>query len=145
MNANHALSLESRFGPPSEPILVSKFIDEAHEAQEAQLPLESELPEDDIRWVFGYRFHFLDGVHGSWVAQSVEDIQASLSSIWQDPRLSALMLRRHEQSLVSILPNTKTTKRRKRAPDEEAQADEQVANIARSLDSVPLSSWRNVS
>lgn len=55
MNANNALSLESRFGPPSDPIIISTFIQEAlslHSASSTSLDDLATASPDDIEYAY---------------------------------------------------------------------------------------------
>jgi len=71
------------------------------------------------------------------------DIQVSLSDAWNNPLVSAHLLKSHEESIASLYSSSKPLKLKRRAhvPRSETFVPE-VAALQKDLDEVELSSWK---
>ncbi|KAF9075436.1 hypothetical protein BDP27DRAFT_1415229 [Rhodocollybia butyracea] len=130
MNARIEYALASDFGPPSEPIDMTKFVQDA-------TSLPHSVPD-----VLGPE------IDRTAIAEecSVEDIRSSLTDTWSNPRLSAYLCKGHDKAITNIhvLKSSKLAKARKRTnPASEPYAElQEVKQLQAKLDAVPLSSWK---
>ncbi|KAG6866714.1 hypothetical protein C0991_011373 [Blastosporella zonata] len=114
-------TIESLFGPPSEPINIPAFIQAA-----ATLDIDEPIPET------------------SSIAEecSVSDIHDALFNAWNNPRLSAHLSSNHDHLLMSMYSTTKSKSKRKAQPPDLSSLPVDVAALQRNLDAVKLGSWK---
>lgn len=76
---------------------------------------------------------------------SVADIRDSLFQTWNNPKLSAYVLKDHEYTVASLYATTKSAKPKRKAhfPDPD-QLTSDVSALQRNLDAIKLSSWKYV-
>ena len=133
MNAH---SIDSLFGPASEKIDVNAFIEsEKLLYQDAISNHSSSTIADECRFhnfLFA-RFHTLINVN------SVSDIRDSLYNLWNDPTLSAALIKDHEYTIAALHGNPK--KSRKAYPTTDSPLPE-VSALQKSIKSVSLTAWR---
>ncbi|KAF8070630.1 snRNA-activating protein of 50kDa MW C terminal-domain-containing protein [Lyophyllum atratum] len=115
-------TIESLFGPPSDPIDIRAFVQAA-----------AELNSDD------------SSTHTPSLADecSVSDLHDSLFDAWNNPTLSAYLSKDHDHTLTSLFSTTKTSKPKRKInlPDPDS-LPANVAALQRSLDAVKLNSWK---
>lgn len=117
--------MESLFGPPSEPVDILAFVNSAVEVRSGDLH-SVQLPREDIM-----------------CECSVSDLRDYLSDAWNNPTISAHLLKSHEQSIVSLSSPSKPLKSKRRAHVGNSDAlTPQVATLQRDLDEIELSSWK---
>ncbi|RDB24751.1 snRNA-activating protein complex subunit 3 [Hypsizygus marmoreus] len=118
----NALTFESLFGPPSDPIHIPAFI-------AAAVPIAT--PSNDLQDV-------------SQLPQiSVVDLRDSLFNVWNNPNSSAHLLKDHEHSITSLYSATKSAKPKRRAhlPDPEDLSPD-VAALQKTINEIKLTSWK---
>ncbi|KAF8628867.1 hypothetical protein AX15_003657 [Amanita polypyramis BW_CC] len=120
--------METVFGPPSEPIDIAAFVGSAQGLGPAtSVPgsdVLTQLPKEQLSRVLA--------------ESSVADIQKSLLDIWNNPRLSAHLLKEHELTIESICTNPK--KRRKAYLTDPAELPSEVVDLQKELNAVHLDS-----
>ncbi|KAG6837493.1 hypothetical protein H0H93_008418 [Arthromyces matolae] len=109
-------TIESLFGPPSEPIDIPAFID----AAVAVVDANSDEPSLDVE------------------ACDVSDIREDLFRTWNNPRLSAHLSTNHEQHLLTLTKSAKS----KRKTQKPSTLSTDVMALQDSLDAVKLSCWK---
>ncbi|KAF8973129.1 hypothetical protein BDZ97DRAFT_1779549, partial [Flammula alnicola] len=126
MNASLAHTIDSLFGPSSELIDVSTFL-------ESSSALSQEEPKD--------QYYFPEDIVDEC---SVIHIRESLHNIWCNPTLSAYIIKDHDHTVFALHAlNQKSTKpgRKTHLPDPDTLTVE-VTNLQKNLDSVSLNSFR---
>ncbi|KAF8210461.1 snRNA-activating protein of 50kDa MW C terminal-domain-containing protein [Mycena galopus ATCC 62051] len=121
MNATKSAYIENQFGPPSELVNVSQFIlSTSHALSLPQYPLE--------------------------IAEqcSVADIRNSLTTIGDDPRLMAHLIKNHELAIANLhMAAERTARTRKRPPVRDTSNDTpEIVKFQQELDNIPLESWK---
>ena len=139
MNAGLALTIDSLFGPASERIDVNAFIESEKLLYQDTLSNQSSFSsiEDECRFynfLFFARFHVLINVN------SVSDIRDSLYNLWNNPTLSATLIKDHEHA-IAALHGVNPRKSRKSYPITDPPLPE-VSNLQESIKSVSLTAWR---
>ncbi|CAA7261682.1 unnamed protein product [Cyclocybe aegerita] len=125
MNAGLAHTMDSLFGPPSEPVDISAFLEST-----SSLPhgfTTSEPESQDIA-----------------DECNVSDIQQSISDIWNEPTLSAHLMKDHDHIVCALHSiNSKTSKpgRKANLPDPDTLSL-QVTNLQKAMDAVSLKSFK---
>ncbi|KAF8639528.1 hypothetical protein AX17_001433 [Amanita inopinata Kibby_2008] len=111
-------SMDVVFGPPSEPIDVELFLRSA-------------------------RANAADATAIATLAEcSVIDLQTSLFNVWNNPRLSFYLSRRHELAIESTLSHPRPTKKgRKMLPTDPDKLLPELVSVQKDLDNVRLESW----
>ena len=135
MNAGLAHTIDSLFGPASEKVDVNAFIEsEKILYKDTFSNQSSSIIADECRYVL-----FLHGfLHTLIVLNSLSDIRDSLYNIWNNPTLSAALIKDHEHTLhACVNPN----KPQKTYPTTDSPLPE-VSNLHKSIDSVSLGAWR---
>ncbi|KAJ7680493.1 snRNA-activating protein of 50kDa MW C terminal-domain-containing protein [Mycena polygramma] len=121
MNASKATYIENQFGPPSELVDLTQFI----QSTPAVLPA----------------FH-----HSPDIADqcSVADIRDSLTAVGNDARLMAQLIKNHELAISSLHAAAERTARsRKRPPARDTNNDTpEILAFQSELDNIPLESWK---
>lgn len=138
MNAGLALTIDSLFGPASEKVDVNAFIESEKVLYQDTLSDQSSFSTiaDECRFyifLFFARFHTLINVN------SVSDIRDSLYNVWNNPTLSATLIKDHEHTTAFHVVNPK--KSRKSYPTTDSPLPE-VSDLQKSLKSVSLTAWR---
>ncbi|KAH9485169.1 snRNA-activating protein complex subunit 3 [Psilocybe cubensis] len=125
MNAGLGYTLESLFGPPSEPININSFLESSTSSQDN--PRSQEIANTEL----------IDECR-------VEDLKEHLSATWSNPLLSAHLIKDHDHMVTALhalnQENTKTA-RKIHLPDPEALPVE-VTSLQKNLDAVSLSCFR---
>ena len=136
MNAGLAHTIDSLFGPASEKVDVNAFIESEKILYQDTLSNQSSSSiSDECRFVsfsFFARFHTLINVN------SVSDIRDSLYNLWNNPTLSATLIKDHEQT-ISALQAVYPRKSRKAYPTTHSP---EVSDLQKSIKSVSLTAWR---
>lgn len=149
---------ESRFGPASELIDIAKFIESAVDTEcsisrfgsgispagslcgQASSLLCDRVTQE-CRCELIYSSPFL-----SLTLSRVSDIKDSLLQVWNNPELSAHVLKNHELNITSIhsfVDKSRTKKRKRKFFDPEQEPPEVIA-LQKRLDAIQLSSWKYV-
>ena len=137
MNAGLAHTIDSLFGPASEKIDVNAFIEsEKLLYQDTILNQSSSTIADECRF---YKFLFAP-FHILINVNSVSDIRDSLYNLWNNPTLSATLLKDHEHTITSLHAHN-PKKSRKAFPTTDSPLPE-VSDFQKSIKSVPLTAWR---
>lgn len=132
------------FGPPSEPINVAAFLQSALAAESvSSTGVLAELPEEQLCNVLAEcRYvRFISSPLSSHFA-SVNDIQISLFDVWNNPRLSAHLLKEHELAINSIHVRKRSSKKRKPYMTDAAELPQEVVDLQKELNMVILDSWK---
>ncbi|KAG6920296.1 hypothetical protein DXG01_005065 [Tephrocybe rancida] len=117
-------TIESLFGPPSEPIDVSSFIQAAAALDPDESLVEPSSAAEEC---------------------NVDDFRDNLFEAWNNPPLSAHLSNTHDLLLTSLHSTTKTSKsKRKAQPPELNSLPPGVATLQGHLDTVKLTSWKYV-
>ncbi|KAG6903094.1 hypothetical protein C0995_006281 [Termitomyces sp. Mi166 len=116
-------SIESLFGPPSEPIDIPAFIQAAIAIPNDEYNVEKPL---------------------SIAAEcDVSDIRDNLFKTWNNPRLSAHLSINHDQLLMTLNSTTKAARNKRKAqPQDSLDLPPDVVALQNHLDAVKLSSWK---
>jgi hypothetical protein len=142
MNAGLAHSIESLFGPASEPVDIAAFLESAAHFDHSLKPeQENSSVEKECR-LLSLLEQYLPGL----MASSVDDLRSTLYDIWDDPTLSAYILKNHEHTigaLHSAASKSIRTGRKSNFPDPDRLLPE-VATLQKKMDSSKLMSWRFV-
>lgn len=143
MNAGLAHSIESLFGPASEPVDIAAFLESAAYLDSHPLKPEQEKSsaEKECRLL-----NLFEQYHPELMASSVDDLRSALYDIWDDPTLSAYILKNHEHTigaLHSAASKSIRTGRKSNFPDPDSLLPE-VATLQKKFDSSKLISWRFV-
>ncbi|GLB37608.1 putative snRNA-activating protein of 50kDa MW C terminal [Lyophyllum shimeji] len=114
-------TLESLFGPPSDPIDIPAFIRTAAELDTTDSGPDPALADEC----------------------SVADLRDSLFDTWNNPTLSAYLSKDNEHNVTSLYSTTKSAKPKRRVnlPDPDTLPSEVIA-LQKQLDSVNLTSWK---
>ncbi|KAJ3555769.1 hypothetical protein NM688_g2387 [Phlebia brevispora] len=142
MSIGQGQAHESHFGPTSELIEVSAFLQSAQSEFGAPYPQSSSSIQGSAReeWLTLSE----DTKRALQEECSVSDLRSSLNNIVVNPRLMAHVTRTHDASLQSIYETADTSNRRKRkrvtvlTPDQEQP---EVTALQQKLDQVQLKSW----
>lgn len=76
--------------------------------------------------------------------RSVNDIQMSLFDVWNNPRLSAHLLKEQDLAIDSIRVRKHASKKRKSYLADPAELPPEVVDLQKELDMVMLDSWKLV-
>ncbi|KIK44589.1 hypothetical protein CY34DRAFT_802457 [Suillus luteus UH-Slu-Lm8-n1] len=79
--------------------------------------------------------------------RSISDLKSSLEQVWDNPVLSAHVLRQHESTVASVCgqadaPATKGRKRKRQIAPEGSESAPEVLQLQEKLDAVNLRCWR---
>lgn len=147
MNANQAHTLDSLFGPPSEVINVSNFIQlaatQSHYVANGQ-QITSEDVASQCRYLFALISDQWSCVWQTPSVFSVGDIRNASQETWSNPTLSAYLIKDHDHTVTALHTLTqKATKSSRKAhlPDPDSLRTE-VTTLQRALDSITLHSFR---
>lgn len=140
MNAGLALTIDSLFGPASEKIDVNAFIESEKTLYQDTLSNQSSLSTivDECRF---YNFLFFASFHTLINVNSVSDIRDSLCNLWNDPTLSATLIKDHERTIAALHAVDNPRKSRKSYPTTDSPLPE-VSDLQKSIKSVSLTAWR---
>ncbi|KAG2119589.1 snRNA-activating protein of 50kDa MW C terminal-domain-containing protein [Suillus discolor] len=129
---------DSSFGPPSQPINVADFLQQANSAvlsgSFTNASWEQLTPE--------YR-----NVVEAEINESISDLKSSLEQVWDNPVLSAHVLRQHESTVASVrgqadVPVPKGRKRKRHVAPEGSESSPESLQLQEKLDAVNLRCWR---
>ncbi|KAF8813791.1 hypothetical protein BYT27DRAFT_7083987 [Phlegmacium glaucopus] len=122
MNAGLAHTIDSLFGPASEKVDVNAFIESAKVLYQDTLSNQSQ---------------------SSTIADecSVSDIRDSLYNLWNNPTLSATLIKDQEHTISALHASVNPKKPRKTYPITDSLLPE-VLNLQKNIDSVSLTAWR---
>ncbi|KAG1734680.1 uncharacterized protein EDB91DRAFT_581966 [Suillus paluster] len=128
---------DSQFGPPSQPINIAAFIQEANSAL-----LSGTLT--NASWEQLTPEH-RNAVQAE-VTRSISELKASLEQVWDNPVLSAHVLRQHKSTVASVhsqadAPAPKGRKRKRLVAPEGSESAPGVLQLQEKLDSVNLRCW----
>ncbi|KAF9469917.1 snRNA-activating protein of 50kDa MW C terminal-domain-containing protein [Collybia nuda] len=132
MNAGLAHTIESLFGPPSELVNVASFTQTAVEVGCYAVSSGETLEPGE------------EPLSGTAAAEcNVSDLRDTLFQTWNNPRLSAHLLKDHEHKINTLCATAKLlkTKRKPHLPDPNNLPSE-VTVLQRHLDNIQLSSWK---
>ncbi len=136
------------FGPPSEPIDIAAFLQSAQAvALVPNTDILTELPEDQLCNVLAEcRWAILNFIScpSSCPFLSVNDVQKSLYNVWNNPRLSAHLLKEHALAIDSMHVRKNPLKKRRSYLTDPAELPQEVVEMQRELDMVKLDSWKSV-
>ncbi|KAG5720044.1 hypothetical protein E4T56_gene5653 [Termitomyces sp. T112] len=116
-------TIESLFGPPSEPIDIPAFIQAATAAS---------IDEDNTEELLT-------------VADEcdISDIRDDLSNTWNNPRLSAYLSTNHDQLLIALNSTTKAARNKRKVPPQDSlDLPPDVVALQNHLGAVKLSCWK---
>ncbi|KAF9222581.1 hypothetical protein BS17DRAFT_783085 [Gyrodon lividus] len=136
MNVDISRGYDSFFGPPSEPISIREFLDDA--------PSSAQDPLSHPAWQ-----HLSQGERSAVDAEcsgSVAALKTTVEEVWGNPILSAHLYRIHDTAVNAVhgQANTQTPKgrKRKRLPAPEAnEVVPEVRALQERLDSISLACW----
>jgi len=143
MNAGLAHSIESLFGPASEPVDIADFLESA--AHLNSHPLKPEQEESSVEKecrLLSLSEQYLPEL----MASSVDDLRSALYDTWDDPTLSAHILKNHEHTigaLHSAASKLIRTGRKSNFSDPDSFLPE-VVTLQNNFNSSKLISWRFV-
>ncbi|KAH7929861.1 hypothetical protein BV22DRAFT_1056084 [Leucogyrophana mollusca] len=128
---------ESHFGPPSEPINIAKFLQDAAtvelEPDVASNPHWQELSQEQR-----------DAVEAE-CTESISELKTAIESTWDNPTLCAQILRSHDTAVASLHGQTDTPvirgKKRKRPNGEGGSRNQEVTAMQEKLDAINLKCW----
>lgn len=133
--ARLARNLEFHFGPPSEPIHIADFIS----SDIPQHAFVDDAGSDNFRCAF-CKFIVLVIQEFS----SVRDIRDVVGKVWDNPELSAYILKKHDAAIDALYATQNTTKTRRKTQNS-TDADEEdspaVLELNKALQSIRLSSY----
>lgn len=133
--ARLARNLEFHFGPPSESIPIADFIS----SDIPQYAFVGDVDTDDFRCAF-CKFIVLVTQEFS----SVSDIRDVVGKVWDNPELSAYILKRHDAAIDALYATQSTTKTRRKTQNT-TDADEEdspaILELNKALQSIRLSSY----
>ncbi|KAG1808202.1 snRNA-activating protein of 50kDa MW C terminal-domain-containing protein [Suillus subaureus] len=130
-------SFDSYFGPPSQPINVAEFLQQANSAllsgSFTNAAWEQLTPEHR------------NAVEAE-INESISDLKSSLDQVWDNPVLSAHVLRQHESTIASVrgqadAPAPKGRKRKRDIAPEGSESTPEVLQLQEKLDAVNLRCW----
>ncbi|KIK92826.1 hypothetical protein PAXRUDRAFT_829589 [Paxillus rubicundulus Ve08.2h10] len=141
MSVDISRGYDSFFGPPSEPISIRKFLDDA-----ASLPNPSA---EDILSHPGWQQLSEDerAAVEAECSESVAGLKSTVEEVWDNPMLSAHLYRMHDTTANTICgeanPSAPKGRKRKRlpVPGEDVVVPE-VRALQEKLDSISLGCWR---
>ncbi|EGN99648.1 hypothetical protein SERLA73DRAFT_72446 [Serpula lacrymans var. lacrymans S7.3] len=148
MTLNHAH--ESLFGPPSEPIDVSKFLQDAG-SRFGPGGSSSAISTLNARWE-NLTQEKMDAVQAECLG-SIAELKSSAEDAWNNPIVSAHLIKNHETAVGAIYDQADTSKssrttasnrggRKRKRQDEEGLADRpEVKSLQEKLDAIQLNCW----
>ncbi|THV02444.1 hypothetical protein K435DRAFT_963166 [Dendrothele bispora CBS 962.96] len=119
MDAKLQKTLTSQFGPPSEPIDVGHFVQDA--SNTTAVTSASSSGENEY---------------------SVDEIKNALSTVWNDAKLSAYLSKTHDDNVTVCHGGAKSTKARSTKISMEVSNDIAVKELQNNLDGIKLASWK---
>jgi snRNA-activating protein complex subunit 3 len=149
---------DSYFGPPSQPINVAEFLQQANSvllsgsftntSWEQLTPEHRNAVEAEITERCSSPHYTLLALIAH--QRSISDLKSSLEQVWDNPILSAHVLRQHESTVASVCgqadaPATKGRKRKRQIAPEGSESAPEVLQLQEKLDAVNLRCWRYVS
>ena len=140
MNAGLAFTIDSLFGPASEKVDVNAFIESEKILYQDTLSNQSSFSTfaDECRF---YIFLFFAHFHTLINVNSVSDIRDSLYNLWNNPTLSATLIKDHEHSIAALHAVINPKKSRKSYPTTDFPPPE-VSDLQKTIKSVSLTAWR---
>ncbi|KAJ8584339.1 hypothetical protein M405DRAFT_875659 [Rhizopogon salebrosus TDB-379] len=135
MSTEMSRGFDSHFGPPSQPINVSdEFLQQAGPSLLPAHPAWEQLSHEQK-----------DAVEAE-VTASISELKSSLEQVWDDPILSAHLLRQHESTVASVhdqadAPGTRKRKRKRLIAPEGGESAPGVSQLQDKLDAVDLRCW----
>jgi snRNA-activating protein complex subunit 3 len=146
---------DSHFGPPSQPINVSEFLQQAGPSLLPAHPAWEQLSheqKDAVEAEVTARYSSPSLAIVALIAhqRSISELKSSLEQVWDDPILSAHLLRQHESTVASVhdqadAPGTRKRKRKRLIAPEGGESAPGVSQLQDKLDAVDLRCWRYVS
>ena len=135
-------TMESFFGPASEKVDVSAFVESAKILYQDTLSNQSSSSSSTV--VEECRF-CLQTLHTSFQSlinfNSVSDIHDSLYNLWNNPTLSATLIKDHDHTVAALHASVNPKKSRKTYTTTDSRIPE-VSNLQKSIESVSLTAWR---
>ncbi|KAG1867392.1 snRNA-activating protein of 50kDa MW C terminal-domain-containing protein [Suillus subluteus] len=130
-------SFDSYFGPPSQPINVAEFLQQAN----SELLSESSTNASWEQLTPEHR----NAVEAE-INESISDLKSSLDQVWDNPVLSAHVRRQHESTVASVrdqadVPAPKGRKRKRDIAPEGSESTPEVLQLQEELDAVNLRCW----
>ncbi|KAF9244968.1 snRNA-activating protein of 50kDa MW C terminal-domain-containing protein [Melanogaster broomeanus] len=143
MSVDITRGYDSFFGPPSEPISITEFLNDAAAvrlnpsadgAPAVSYPSWEQLSEDERAAV------------DEECSASVAELKATVEEVWNNPILSAHLYRMHDAAVNAVLgqdnPPAPKGRKRKRLPVPESnEVDPEVRALQEKLDAISLSCW----
>ncbi|KAG2345564.1 hypothetical protein BDR05DRAFT_988652 [Suillus weaverae] len=128
---------DSYFGPPSQPINVAEFLQQANSALLSG-------PFTNASWEQLTPEH-RNAVEAE-ITESISDLKSSLEQVWDNPVLSAYVMRQHEFTVASVrgqadAPAPKGRKRKRHIAPEGSECAPEVLQLQEKLDAVNLRCW----
>ncbi|KAH7913909.1 snRNA-activating protein of 50kDa MW C terminal-domain-containing protein [Hygrophoropsis aurantiaca] len=138
MSVDMARANESHFGPPSEQISISKFLEDA-----STVELEPDLTSNPF-WM-GLSQAQRDAVD-SECTDSISALKGTIENAWNNPILCAHLTRNHDASVAALygqtdLSATKGKKRKRAAHGDSANHSQELSAMQDELDAISLNSW----
>ena len=139
MNAGLALTIDSLFGPASEKVDVNAFIESEKVLYQDTLSNQSSFSTiaEECRF---YIFLFFAPFHTLINVNSVSDIRDSLYNLWDNPTLSATLIKDHEHTIASLY--TVNPKKSRASYPTPGSLLPEVSDLQKSIKSVSLTAWR---
>lgn len=136
-------TIESLFGPPSEPIHVEKFIKDVTQRNLTLSISPSDF--DDVKMEQECRCVFVQTAQQNLtVMSSVADLRGELERVLDDPLFSAQLVKDHESVINAFYSNFAKNKkpgRKTQFPEPEVLPPE-VEALRKDMDEVKLKSWK---
>ncbi|KAG7098770.1 hypothetical protein E1B28_000678 [Marasmius oreades] len=124
MNARLAYNLNSQFGPPSEQIDITDFIQDA-----LKVKAITYIPSEEIQESLAEQC-------------SIEDIKSSILSVWNDTAKSSYLCKEHESTVIHLYGSSKSARPRKKVPNESPPVSQAIVELQSRLDRISLTSWK---
>jgi hypothetical protein len=143
MNPNLAHTLDSLFGPASDPIDVSAFLESPPTITPSPLTDQEDFTTDVVDEC-RYRSHSLCGVPVlNSISFSIQDVRNSLNEIWSNPALSAYLIKDHDRTVTALYTHSqKSTKSSRKTNQPPQTLSAEVADLHKNLEGIALSSFR---
>ncbi|KAG2146029.1 snRNA-activating protein of 50kDa MW C terminal-domain-containing protein [Suillus bovinus] len=131
-------AFDSYFGPPSEPINVADFLQQANSAV-----LSGSFTNASWEQLTSEHRNAVEAE----INESISDLRSSLEQVWDNPILSAHVLRQHESTVAFVrsqadTPAPKGRKRKRHDAPEGSEYAQEVLQLQEKLDGVNLRCWQ---
>lgn len=143
MNANLAHTIDSLFGPASDPIDVSAFLESSPTITPNTLNDQEDFTTDVVDEC-RYRSRSLCGIPAlNSFSFSIQDVHNSLNEIWSNPPLSACLIKDHDRTVTALYTHSQKPAKASRKIKQPPQTlPAEVADLHKNLEGIPLSSFR---